>query len=85
MLMPDHVHMLVCFPPEKIMSQVVGLWKRGLAKSHIIAWQRNFFEHRLRNDENIQQKADYILENPLRAGLVDDWQKWPYVWMPNAY
>src|SRR5471030_1314291 len=70
-LMPDHIHLLVSFPPEKILSQVVGLWKRALAKTHKISWQRNFFEHRLRNDENIQQKADYILENPVRAGLVE--------------
>jgi len=85
LLMPDHIHLLVSFPPEKILAQVVGLWKRALAKSHKISWQRNFFEHRLRSDENIQQKADYILQNPVRAGLVDDWQKWPYVWIPKAY
>ena len=82
-LMPDHIHLLVSFPPEKILSKVVGLWKRGLAKSHAISWQRNFFEHRLRNDENIQQKADYILENPVRVGLVGEWKDWPYVWMPG--
>jgi len=85
LLMPDHVHLLLSFPPDKIVAQVVGLWKRGLAKSHGILWQRNFFEHRLRNDENIQNKADYILRNPVRAGLVDGWQKWPYVWIPEAY
>jgi putative transposase len=85
LLMPDHVHLLVCFPPEKILSRVVGLWKRGLAKRHAISWQRNFFEHRLRNNENIQQKADYILENPVRAGLVEEWKDWPYIWMPDAY
>jgi REP element-mobilizing transposase RayT len=32
-LMPDHIHLLVSFPPEKILSQVVGLWKRALAKT----------------------------------------------------
>ena len=82
-LMPDHIHLLVSFPPEKILSQVVGLWKRALAKTHKISWQRNFFEHRLRNDENVQQKADYILENPVRAGLVEAWRDWPYVWLPD--
>jgi putative transposase len=71
-LMPDHIHLLVSFPPEKIISDVIGLWKRGLSRVHGISWQRNFFEHRMRNDENIQQKSDYVLNNPVRARLVDD-------------
>jgi putative transposase len=82
-LMPDHIHLLVSFPPEKILSQVIGLWKRGLSRTHGISWQRNFFEHRMRNDENIRQKSDYVLNNPVRAGLVDDPLKWPYTWLSN--
>ena len=71
------------FPPEKTVAQVTGLWKHALARSHGITWQRNFFDHRLRNDENAQQKWDYVLLNPVRAGLIDDASKWPYTWMPN--
>jgi putative transposase len=82
-LMPDHIHLLVSFPPEKTVSQVVGLWKRGLAKSSGIKWQRNFFEHRMRHDESMQQKSDYLLNNPVRAGLIDDPIKWSYLWLAN--
>ena len=82
-LMPDHIHLIVCFGPDKMLSQVVGLWRRGLARNHGISWQRNFFEHRLRNEENVQQKADYILYNPVRAGLIENLQDWPYTWMPG--
>jgi len=82
-LMPDHLHLVVHFPPEKTVAQVTGLWKHALARSHGITWQRNFFDHRLRNDENAQQKWDYVLLNPVRAGLIDDASKWPYTWMPN--
>jgi len=85
LLMPDHVHMLVCFPSDAILSRVVGSWKRALTRSHTITWQRNFFEHRLRNEENARDKSEYILQNPVQAGLVEDWQKWPYYWMPKAY
>jgi putative transposase len=28
LLMPDHIHALLAFPPEKSMSSVVGGWKR---------------------------------------------------------
>ncbi len=76
-LMPDHVHLLVSFPPDKILSRVVGLWKRALTKNHKISWQRNFFDHRLRDERSSQQKSDYVLNNPVRAGLIDDPMKWP--------
>jgi len=84
LLMPDHIHLLTCFPPDKILSRVIGYWKRSLTRSHAISWQRNFFEHRLRNEENVQQKADYILQNPARAGLATQNQDWPYIWMPSG-
>ena len=82
-LMPDHIHLLVCLPPERTLSQVIGLWKQGLARKNKISWQRNFFEHRLRYEESIEHKADYILQNPVRAGLVAQIQDWRYVWMPG--
>ncbi len=75
--------MLVAFPPEKIMSRVVGLWKRALTRQHKIPWQRNYFDHRIRNDESDFYKSEYILDNPVRAGFVEKWQDWPYWWMPN--
>ncbi|HEX4139220.1 MAG TPA: transposase [Candidatus Methylacidiphilales bacterium] len=83
MLMPDHIHMLVCFPPDKVMSQAVGLGKRGLARQHKISWQRNYFDHCIRNEENDFYKSEYILHNPVRAGLVEKWEDWPYFWMPG--
>ena len=84
LLMPDHVHLLVSFPPDCILSKVVGMWKRSVRREHAITWQRNFFEHRMRKEENIQTKADYILHNPVRAGLVARSQDWPYIWMPKG-
>jgi len=40
--------------------------------------QKDFFEHRLRSDESAQEKSDYILVNPVRAGLVPKPEDWPY-------
>jgi hypothetical protein len=28
-------------------------------------WQRNYYEHVIRNDKDLQNKTDYILANPL--------------------
>jgi hypothetical protein len=45
--------------------------------------RRIFFDHRLRDDEQFNLKADYILHNPVRAGLVTKVEDWPYLWMSN--
>jgi putative transposase len=82
-LMPDHVHLLLSTPPDRTLARVVELWKRWLTREHSIVWQANFFDHRLRNDENVIQKAEYVLQNPVRAGFVERPEDWPYVWMPN--
>jgi len=82
-LMPDHVHLLLSFRDVPSFATIVGDWKRFLATRHGIKWQENFFDHRLRNDENLGQKGEYVLQNPLRAGLVKQAQDWPYTWMPE--
>jgi len=41
-------------------------------------WQRGFWEHRIRNDEDFSQHLDYIHINPVRHGLVGHASLWPY-------
>ena len=38
-----------------------------------------FFDHRLRGDESLIGKGQYIRQNPVRAGLVADKDEWHYV------
>ena len=78
LLMPDHVHMLATFGPSAGMKTVIRNWKRYTARHAGIDWQRDFFDHRLRNDESFTDKANYILNNPVRAGLVARVEDWPY-------
>ncbi|CAN5772132.1 transposase [soil metagenome] len=81
-VMPDHVHLLLSFPPEMTFTETIRQWKRW-TRSHLgIVWQRDFFDHRLRRDESYFEKANYILQNPVRAGVVRDWEEWPHVWFP---
>jgi REP element-mobilizing transposase RayT len=37
-------------------------------------WQISFYDHFLRKDEDLRQVANYIVENPVRKGLVDNWR-----------
>ena len=45
-------------------------------------WQKNFFDHRLRSEEEWEEKTHYIRQNPVRAGLVGSAEEWPYVFTP---
>ena len=82
-IMPDHVHLVLGFPPEADMAKCIRDWKRWTSRALAIDWQRDFFEHRLRHDENFQEKTQYVLENPVRAGLVKDWRDWPFTILPE--
>jgi len=75
--------MLASFPSDKDMPAVISQWKEILAKKLDIGWQPNFFDHRLRKEESFQEKTDYILNNPVRRGLVAHAEEWNYLWMPE--
>jgi putative transposase len=85
LLMPDHLHALIIFSRDKEMKKVVAQWKEMTAKRIGIHWQRDFFDHRLRKEESLRQKADYILNNPVRNGLVARAEDWEFVWMPKGW
>jgi REP element-mobilizing transposase RayT len=80
LLMPDHLHASMSFQRQKEMNTSIAQWKRYAAREAKIQWQSGYFEHRLRNDANGVEKAHYIRMNPVRAGLVEIPQAWPYVW-----
>jgi REP element-mobilizing transposase RayT len=85
LLMPDHVHALMSFPPsDKPIKVILRKWKEWTAKQLRIVWQRDFFEHRLRHEESRRQKAEYILQNPVRKNLVSRPEEWPYVYFASG-
>jgi REP element-mobilizing transposase RayT len=85
-VMPDHVHFLASPRGDdaKSLSVLVKCWKTSTAARIRRAclpgfrWQREFFDHVLRNDESFARKWEYVRHNPVRAGLVTDADSWPY-------
>lgn len=81
LLMPDHLHALLAFPPNEVMSRVVGDWKRFHAKRRGVIWQEGYFDHRVRNDDGeLARKAAYIWQNPVASGLCTAPGAWPWVY-----
>jgi len=50
----------------------------GTAAARGRLWQRGFFDHLLRGHESRSEKWDYIRQNPVRAGLCDAAESWPF-------
>jgi REP element-mobilizing transposase RayT len=86
LLMPDHLHALVSFSWEANlgMNRVISDWKRYLATRFGIPWQRDYFDHRIRSESDHQSTWHYIRENPVRAGLAENYEQWPHVWRPEG-
>jgi REP element-mobilizing transposase RayT len=87
--MPDHVHLLLSpmREREQSLSLFMQRWKTSVAlrlRSKIAGeiWQREFFDHLLRTEENLEEKWNYIRENPVRAGLCARAEDYPYSGTP---
>jgi REP element-mobilizing transposase RayT len=55
-LMPDHVHLFVCGPREFDLSQWIRILKRVLSRVLVVEhphWQEGFFDHLIRNSEEL--------------------------------
>lgn len=84
LLMPDHLHALASFPTESDMAKFIRKFKIYTSRHCGVAWQRNFFDHRPRNAAELEQKADYIRQNPVRAGLVKTAEEWDFCWQSSG-
>jgi REP element-mobilizing transposase RayT len=91
-VMPDHVHMV--FTPLRDgagntfgLAEIVGGIKGASAHSVNKAlrrrgrvWQDESFDHILRSNENVRAKVGYICCNPVRKGLVQAVEDYPWLW-----
>ena len=67
----------------EIMRAVKGASGRAISQRigrHGAVWQEESFDHVLRASENLDAKIDYVLQNPVRKGLVRDWRQYPWAW-----
>ena len=78
-IMPNHVH-VVLQPLAYDLSEILNSWKwftarkaNNILKRHGTFWQREYFDHLLRNQESIERAIEYVWQNPEAAGFPN-WQ-----------
>ncbi len=92
--MPDHVHL--AFTPlcdengfYSIAEIMQGIKSTSAHRINQLlnregkVWQNESFDHVVRREENIVQKAEYMMQNPIRAGLVSASEKYRWAWFAD--
>ena len=88
--MPDHLHWLITLQTgtiSKLMQCIKGRSaisiNRALGNQGQL-WQKGFHDRAIREEEDLQAIARYVVANPLRAGLADkigDYPLWDAIWL----
>ena len=80
-IMPDHFHALITPAQEISLERAVQFIKGGFSfrlRSKAPVWQASFTNHHVRDEEDFEQHREYIWMNPVRAGLVQRAEEYPY-------
>ena len=84
-VMPDHVHLLLSvgrdITIERAMQFIKGGFSFRLRKEFGYlgeVWQHGFSEVRVEDSQSFSRHRAYIAENPVKAGLADSTDKFPY-------
>ena len=86
-IMPDHFHILVggntddceLMPFMHRWKQVTGYWWKHELRHQTRLWQKGYYDRILRDSDSTEGVMRYILENPVRAGLVEDVRDYPLI------
>ena len=92
-VMPDHLHALAVLGERLTLGQSVGRLKsktqaslRAVAANSAasLVWERDFYDHHVRPDEDRLALFRYIFLNPDRAGLCPTGDRWPWYYCCDA-
>ena len=100
-VMPDHVHLILTPSTDEtrqtvislveIMKAVKGASAHAInhrAGNHGAIWQKESFDRVFRSSESVDAKIAYVLDNPVRKGLVQNWCEYKWIWQapkPNPF
>ena len=83
-LMPDHFHTLIGVGDSgRSLGEICGAFKSLTTRDYWRChqgklWQRQFYDHVIRNEVDFFETLEYIEMNPVRKGLVRRPDEWPY-------
>ncbi|XAL99149.1 transposase [Phycisphaeraceae bacterium D3-23] len=93
-VLPDHLHCIMTLPPgdpdfSRRIQKIKSRFSRQIPKEETTTpsriqkgergiWQRRFWEHLIRDEEDLEQHVNYIHYNPVKHGYVKHTTDWPH-------
>ena len=93
-VLPEHLHAIWRLPPEDAdypmrWALIKAGFSRSLRKEEAVStsralkreraiWQRRYWEHLIRDDDDLARHVDYVHYNPVKHGWVQQPMDWPY-------
>ncbi|ATG58069.1 MULTISPECIES: REP-associated tyrosine transposase [Pseudoalteromonas] len=94
-VLPDHLHAVLTLPDDDVdyssrWREIKKRFSKSLPKTEFLTqtrkrknergiWQRRFWEHTIRDDNDYWHHVNYVHFNPLKHGLVSQVADWPYL------
>src|SRR5947209_2227126 len=84
-VMPSHIHLLISPLPGVTIERAMQLIKGGFSyrvgkelERMMDIWERGYIDHRVRDIRDYETHVRYIRENPVRGGLAETNEAFPY-------
>lgn len=91
-IMPNHTHIVLkpfelSEATDYSLTKITYNIKRNSAKQANAAlgrtgqfWQHESYDHFIRDDAELERVLQYVVNNPVKAGLVSDWRTWKWTY-----
>jgi REP element-mobilizing transposase RayT len=85
-VMPNHVHVVLWPRPPQTLSEILHSWKsftgtranKMLARAGRAFWQKESYDHLIRDETDRARCCEYTTANPVSAGLCQRPEDWPW-------
>ncbi|MGH6630279.1 MAG: REP-associated tyrosine transposase [Burkholderiales bacterium] len=87
-VMPEHLHLLLSEPDRDRLATAIQSLKLAVAKSvpglgaeaqePTQFWQKRYYDRNVRDHDEFVEKLRYIHRNPVKRGLVQRPEEWPW-------
>jgi putative transposase len=82
--MPEHIHIILTVEGPKSIIELVQAFKgKSTIESYKFGYQERiyqtrFFDRFIRTNQSLENEIRYVLENPVRRGLVESYRDYPF-------
>jgi len=90
-IMSTHVH-IILYEIKKPLFRILQSLKRHTAresnkilKHEGAFWEKESYDNLVRDNDDLSVKINYVLQNPVKAGLVTNWEDWKYTYCAKEF